>query len=379
MTIARRRPLISRSRTGWLRVISSAGIERLVGPGNNPPRSRSSPGVRVVDSHTEGEPTRTIVSGGPDLGDGPLAERRARFAAEFDEFRTGVLLEPRGSDAMVGALLVPPNSPGSATGVIFFNNSGYLSMCGHGTIGVVATLAHLGRIGPGRCVVETPAGAVPCRLRTSGEVTITNVPSYRVATGVRLDLPGYGPVVGEIAWGGNWFFLSGTVPVPIDPRNLRELTSYARAVRTALDASGRRAPTGEPINHIELEGPPRVRGADAKNFVLCPGGEYDRSPCGTGTSALMACRHADGRLRVGERWRQEGIWGTLFDGQLTREGGRLRPQITGRAYITGESELRFDPADPFRAGLGLPASRVQRSTRSPRPSRVAGRSARSRA
>lgn len=253
--------------------------------------SRSDPArrVRVVDSHTEGEPTRVVLDGGPALGDGPLSERRDRFRNSYDAFRRAIVNEPRGSDAMVGALLCAPHHRSSTAGVVFFNNVGYLGMCGHGTIGLVVTLHHLGRLAPGRHTIETPVGAVLTELIGDGKVSFWNVMSYRTRTQVSVDVPGYGPIRGDIAWGGNWFYLVDGSPFELRPGNAGRLTDYCRAVEEALARAGITNGEGGPIDHIELSGPPERPENQSRNFVLCPGGAYDRSPCGTGTSAKLAC------------------------------------------------------------------------------------------
>jgi 4-hydroxyproline epimerase len=302
--------------------------------------------VAVVDSHTGGEPTRVVVSGGPDLGAGTVAARLLRFRDKFDTFRSAVVCEPRGSDVLVGALLCEPSAPSCAAGVIFFNNVGYLGMCGHGTIGVVTTLAHLGRIGPGEHRIETPVGAVRTWLDEGGSVTVENVRSYRKAQGVRIDVPGHGPVTGDVAWGGNWFFLCDAHGQRLALDNAPALTEFAWAVRRSVN---REFPE---VDHVELFGPPSGSGADGRNFVLCPGGAYDRSPCGTGTSAKAACLYADGKLTAGQVWRQEGILGSVFEATAApADGGGILPRITGRAYVTAEATLILDPADPYRWGI----------------------------
>jgi 4-hydroxyproline epimerase len=307
--------------------------------------------IQVIDSHTEGEPTRVVLSGGPDLGPGSLKERRARMAAEHDDFRSAVVNEPRGSDVVVGALLVEPVDKACVAGVIFFNNVGYLGMCGHGTIGVVATLEYLSRIQPGEHRIETPVGTVRATLHGAGRVTVENVASYRHRQGVVVDVPGFGPVRGDVAWGGNWFFLAEGAPVPLTLENRDTLTEYTWAIRQALGAQGITGAEGQEIDHVEVFAEsPRAGPAGSRNFVLCPGKACDRSPCGTGTSAKMACLAADGKLKPGEVWRQEGILGTVFEGSY-RGGGAVIPSITGRAFITAESRLLLDPEDPFRAGI----------------------------
>jgi 4-hydroxyproline epimerase len=307
--------------------------------------------VRVVDSHTEGEPTRLVVEGGPSLGAGSLTERRDRFRSDHDAFRRAVLREPRGSDALVGALLCPAERPGSTAGAIYFNNVGYLAMCGHGMIGLVVSLAHLGRIAPGLHPIDTPAGTVGTELHATGEVSVTNVVSRRLRSDVPLKLPGGSSATGSVAWGGNWFFLVDQAPVPLRVENVGRLSAYAGDVREALARAGIAGDDGAPIDHIELSGPPADPHNSARNFVLCPGGAYDRSPCGTGTSAVMACRFADGTLAEGEPWRQEGILGGVFVGTVRATPGGVLPTIRGRAFVTGEAELLFDERDPFAGGI----------------------------
>jgi 4-hydroxyproline epimerase len=308
--------------------------------------------VRVVDSHTGGEPTRVVVSGGPDLGDGPLADRLAMFRADHDRFRSAVVNEPRGSDVLVGALLQEPSEATSAAGVIFFNNVGYLGMCGHGTIGLVATLAHLDRLTPGRHRIETPVGCVTAELHEGRRVSVDNVPSYRWAAGVAVDVPGHGVVRGDVAWGGNWFFLTHAPGIPLVPANVDPLTAYARRVRRALSAAGLTGEHGAEIDHVELMASSPTASVNARNFVLCPGNAYDRSPCGTGTSAKLACLHAEGGLQPGQVWRQESILGSVFEGTFTLdEGGRVLPRITGEAHVTAESTLLLDDRDPLCWGI----------------------------
>jgi 4-hydroxyproline epimerase len=296
--------------------------------------------VRVIDSHTGGEPTRVVIEGGPDLGAGPVAERLRIFRERFDSFRSAVVNEPRGNDAMVGALLCEPHDRSCSAGVIFFNNVGFLGMCGHGAIGLTVTLSHLGLIAPGLHRIETPVGVVEAELHDTGEVTIQNVPAYRYRHGVIVEVDGFGTVRGDVAWGGNWFFLSEDCPFELKLSNLEPLTQYAWAIRQALERDGIAGAENEPIDHIELSRGPR-------NFVLCPGKAYDRSPCGTGTSAKLGCLLADGRLQPGEVWRQESIVGSVFEGWIS-EG---RPHIRGTAYVNADATLIFDPKDPFVMGI----------------------------
>ena len=307
--------------------------------------------IQVVDSHTAGEPTRVVIAGGPDLGLDALPNRLQRFAAEHDEFRSAVVNEPRGSDVLVGALLCEPVDKNCVTGVIYFNNVGYLGMCGHGTIGGVATLAHLGRIASGDCRIETPVGTVRATLHQNGTVTVENVASYRHRANVTVDVPGFGAATGDIAWGGNWFFLIEDSPFSIDLENAERLTEFSWAVRNALRMSGVTGANSAEVDHIEISEPAHASGADSRNFVLCPGKAYDRSPCGTGTSAKLACLAADGKLAPGQVWRQAGILGTVFEGSYELRDGKLIPSITGAAFITAESRLIVSPGDPFSAGI----------------------------
>jgi 4-hydroxyproline epimerase len=307
--------------------------------------------VRVIDSHTGGEPTRLVVSGGPDLGAGSLADRLECFRNRHDGFRSAVVNEPRGSDVMVGAMLSDPVDPACAAGVIFFNNVGYLGMCGHGTIGLVATLAYLKRIGPGEHKIETPVGTVSAILHEGGEVTVNNVASYRSAADVAVDVPGYGVVRGDVAWGGNWFFLVRQHSMELTLRNVDELTNFTWAIRQALGEKGVTGADGKEIDHVELFGPSQVPGVDSKNFVLCPGKAYDRSPCGTGTSAKLACLYADGKISEGQTWKQESIVGSVFEGSIRVRDGKVYPSIKGSAFVNAEAELVLDPRDPLCMGI----------------------------
>jgi 4-hydroxyproline epimerase len=307
--------------------------------------------MRVVDSHTAGEPTRLIVEGGPPLGPGSLSARRERFAREFDSFRRFAVNEPRGSDALVGALLCEPQDKSCAAGLIFFNNVGYLQMCGHATIGACVTLAHLKRIGAGAHRFETPVGVVRAELIGRNEVAIDNVPSYRFRKGVRVEVEGLGPVIGDVAWGGNWFFLTEDAPCPPELANVATLTQAGEAILAALARAGVTGRDGARVDHLEFFAS-SPGGADSRNFVLCPGGAYDRSPCGTGLSAKLACLAADGKLKLGASWIQESVIGSRFVGSY-REGpdGAILPRITGSAFVTAEATLLRDADDPFRDGI----------------------------
>jgi 4-hydroxyproline epimerase len=307
--------------------------------------------VRVIDSHTGGEPTRVVVTGGPDLGRGPLAERLERFARDHDAFRAAVVNEPRGSDVVVGALLCEAADPSCAAGVIFFNNVGVLGMCGHGTIGLVATLAHLGRLRPGAHRIDTPVGVVTATLHETGDVSVANVPSRRTRKDVAVDVEGLGRVTGDVAWGGNWFFLVEKHGQILELRNVETLTRAAWAIRQALARQGVTGEGGAEIDHVEFFAPSPTPGVDSRNFTLCPGKAYDRSPCGTGTSAKLACLVADGKLKEGQVWRQESIVGSVFEGSARIVDGVVHPTIRGSAFITAEATLLFDPRDPLAGGI----------------------------
>lgn len=307
--------------------------------------------VEVVDSHTEGEPTRVVIAGWPQPAGATMAERRAFLLRHQDRLRQAVVCEPRGHDAIVGALLTPPCEQGSAAGVVFFNNAGALGMCGHGLIGVVRTLEHLGRLATGGLRIDTPVGSVFAELEADGAVTIENVPAYCHAQGVALEVPGLGRVQGDVAWGGNWFFLTELQAPALELANVAALTDATTRILAALRSLGVTGRDGEAIDHVELFGPPRRSDADSRNFVLCPGLAYDRSPCGTGTSAKLAALAARGKLAPGRRWRQESITGSLFESWLEDRQGVLVPHIRGRAYVTGRATLLFDASDPFREGF----------------------------
>ncbi len=305
--------------------------------------------LNIVDSHTGGEPTRVVVAGGPDLGSGPLAVRRERFRREFDRYRSAVVNEPRGSEVIVGALLVEPEDQTCAAGVIFFNNVGYIGMCGHGTIGLMVTLAYLGRILPGEHRIETPVGVVTATLHPDDEVSVRNVPSWRARKNVTVQVPGFGSVSGDVAYGGNWFFLVEHHAQQLILANVGSLTAFCGHIREALNAQG-----FPEIDHVELFGPPAIAGASSRNFVLCPGNAYDRSPCGTGTSAKLACLAADGKLPEDAAWVQESILGSTFTGSfrwLDRAQGKVEPVIRGRAFVNAQSTQLLDERDPFCWGV----------------------------
>jgi 4-hydroxyproline epimerase len=307
--------------------------------------------MRVVDSHTAGEPTRVIVEGAPDLGGGSIAERRERFRRDLDRFRSGTVSEPRGSDILVGALLCNPVDSSCAAGVIFFDNAGYLDICGHGIIGLVATLDYLGRVKIGPHRIETPLGVLSTELHASGDISFENVASYRHKQNVAVQVDGFGTFTGDVAWGGNWFFLVDGHREELDLRRVERLTQVTTAIRQALARSGITGAGGHPIDHIALFGPARRPDAHSRNFVLGPANAYDRSPNATATSARVACLFEDGKLTAGQALRQEGIVGTVFDGSVNAVNGAIHPTIRGTAYITADSMLIVDQHDPFCWGI----------------------------
>lgn len=314
---------------------------------------RISDSLRIVDSHTGGEPTRLLVEGLPDLGTGTMQERMQRLRADADWIRTALVNEPRGSEVIVGGVICEPQDPDALAGVIFFNNVGYLGMCGHGTIGLVRTLQYLGRVQPGSHRIETPVGDVLVTLHEDNRVSVQNVPSYRYRHAVVIDVPGFGPVSGDIAYGGNWFFLIGQHEFVLNVDSIPQLLTFTRAVRQVLDETPIVGEAEGHIDHIELFAKTDPTLADSRNFVLCPGLAYDRSPCGTGTSAKLACLAADGKLQPGEVWRQMSIIGSVFEGsyQWHEDGSRIIPTITGTAFVTADSRLLFDEQDAFARGI----------------------------
>ena len=341
--------------------------------------------IPFLDSHTGGEPTRLITSLPFDLGTGSVADKLSTLKKNHDDLRRTVLLEPRGSDVLVGAYLVPPADPTCQLGVIYFNNVGYLGMCGHGTIGLIASLAYLGKVQPGVIRVETPVGVVeatlhpmPSSLRgtngvsdeaipnndeeiASGEeqerprndmypnkVSVQNIPAYRHLTHIPVTVDGK-TIHGDVAWGGNWFFLVHDHGHAVNMQNLEALTDFSWRVREQLTANGITGTNGAEIDHVELFA--STPEADSKSFVLCPGKAYDRSPCGTGTSAKLACLYGDGKLQVGQTWKQQSVVGSIFEGSIHLDGDKIIPTITGEAWVMSEGTILVDERDPFGKGI----------------------------
>jgi len=320
--------------------------------------------IPFLDSHTGGEPTRLITSLPFDLGTGPVADKLSALKKNHDDLRRTVLLEPRGSDVLVGAYLVPPTDPTCQFGVIYFNNVGYLGMCGHGTIGLIASLAYLGKVQPGIIRVETPVGVVEATLHSPplpplgeglgvradypNKVSVQNIPAYRHLTHVPVTVDGK-TIHGDVAWGGNWFFLVHDHGLDVSMQNLDALTDFSWRVREQLTAHGITGANGAEIDHVELF--TSTPEADSKSFVLCPGKAYDRSPCGTGTSAKLACLYGDGKLQVGQVWKQQSVVGSIFEGSIQIQDNRIIPTITGEAWVMSEGTILADERDPFGTGI----------------------------
>lgn len=310
--------------------------------------------IPYLDSHTGGEPTRLITALPFDLGTGSVADKCSTLKKNHDDLRRTVLLEPRGSDVLVGAYLVPPADPTCQFGVIFFNNVGYLGMCGHGTIGLIASLAYLGKIQPGVIRVETPVGVVEATLHKNeageypNKVSVQNIPAYRHLTHVPVTVDGK-TIHGDVAWGGNWFFLCHDHGLEVNMQNLEALTDFSWRVREQFTADGITGANGAEIDHVELFA--ATDAADSKSFVLCPGKAYDRSPCGTGTSAKLACLYADGKLQEGQIWKQQSVVGSIFEGSVKLNEDKIIPTITGEAWVMSEGVILVDERDPFGAGI----------------------------
>lgn len=331
----------------------------------------------LIDTHTGGEPTRVVFNDGAFLPDGvndDAIEIRRRLSQEADWIRRSILLEPRGSESMVGALVTLDNSGASSNdslkaSIVFFNNTGYLGMCGHGLIGVVEAMRYRGDLAPGEHRFATPAGVIVATLHDDNLVSFENVPSYRYRKNVRvrINVPASDSsggvrladeVVGDIAYGGNWFFLVKVDSVQAN--HLASLMRYSLAIKSALQRDEITGADGAEIDHIELCQTYDDDPLGGKTFVLCPGGHYDRSPCGTGTAAKVACLVDDGELSLRQTWTQESIIGSRFTATHRIVDGQTRVTITGRAFVNGETRCVFHNEDPFRFGIGSPPEAYDR-------------------
>lgn len=307
--------------------------------------------IKVIDSHTGGEPTRVVVDGWPEVQGSTMAAKLKFLKENHDHIRQAVVCEPRGHDAVVGALLTEPVNEGSTAGVVFFNDVGYLGMCGHASIGLVETLKHLNRIKPGQIFLDTPVGKVSVLLEADGNISVSNIEPRVMEKDFAIEVPGVGNVIGDISYGGNWFFLVNNISPELKLSNLDKLMSNSKAIRSALEKAGVTGDDGHKIDHIEFFSTPENADAHSRNFVLCPGNAYDRSPCGTGTSAKMACLYERGILQIGETWIQESITGSLFECRLELKDGKVAPLISSNAFVTSSATLFFNEKDPFCWGI----------------------------
>lgn len=333
--------------------------------------------IQAIDSHTEGEPTRVVTRGLPAVPGDTMLARREWLRENLDDLRTALIHEPRGHEALVMAYLLPPATAGATVGVVFSNSLGYLNMCGHGAIGVATVLVWMGQVAiqepVTRVVLDTPPGAVSLDVHVQDgrpkAATLENVPSFLLHRDLQVDVPGHGRHLVDIAYGGNWFaqLRAGDLP-PVAPRNLGKLMRFTAALRTQLENMGVRGfdpQTGieQPIDHVEVfehrdATDPEPNTLYTRTMTLCPGWAFDRSPCGTGTSAKLAALHARGELDLNGVLDNQSILGTRFEGRILREtrvGERpaIVPSIRGSAWVTGEMEFILDPEDPWAHGLPL--------------------------
>ena len=327
--------------------------------------------IQAVDSHTAGEPTRIVTGGLPPLAGASMAEKRTILQRDHDGLRRALVLEPRGHDAIVLAYLLPPCTPGAHLGVVFANDAGYLGMCGHGAIGVATVAVAMGMVAAvepvTEVVLDTPAGVVPCRVAVAGgkvkSVTITNVPSFLFAQRVVVPVHGFGKVAADIAYGDNWFAFveADQLGLMVEKTHLPVLMQAATAVREALVREGVRGrhperSGDEIVDHVKLFAPLAGDEPGARALTLCPGAAYDRSPCGTGTSAKLAVLHAKGELEIGAWFRSQSVLATEFRARVVRETRvgphpAIVPEVTGSAWITGFPTFVLDPEDPCRFGI----------------------------
>lgn len=327
--------------------------------------------IQAVDSHTAAEPTRVITGGLPMIRGATMADKRDELKRLHDPIRRSLVLEPRGHDAIILAYLLPPTHDDADLGVVFANDAGYLGMCGHGAIGLATTAVAMGLVAAVEPVTEitldTPVGLIKCRVAVEGgrpkSVTITNVPSFLYRQRVVVDVHGFGKVAADIAYGGNWFAFveADQLGLMVEKAHLPVLMQAAIAIREALVRDGVRGvhpDSGEEevIDHVKLFVPLDGEHHGARALTLCPGTAYDRSPCGTGTSAKLAVLHAKGELKTGEQFDSESVLGTRFAARVVAETTvgefpAIVPEITGSAWITSFATFVIDPDDPCRHGI----------------------------
>ncbi|CAN7198523.1 4-hydroxyproline epimerase [Caulobacter sp. LjRoot300] len=322
-----------------------------------------------IDGHTAGNPVRLVAGGAPLLRGDTMSARRQDFLARFDWIRTGLMFEPRGHDMMSGGFLYPPTQPDCDAGVLFIETSGCLPMCGHGTIGIVTFALENGLITPrepGKLRLEVPAGVIDIAYETTGDrvtaVKIRNVPAYLAEEGIAIDVPGFGPLMVDVAYGGNFYAIiepQGAY-AGIDALGAAEILRLSPIVRTLVRDKVEPVhpldPTIRGVSHVLWADAPRAPDADGRNAVFYGDRAIDRSPCGTGTSARLAHLAAKGRLKVGDAFVHESIIGSRFVGRVEAQvelGGRaaIVPSIQGSAIATGHNILWIDRADPFWAGF----------------------------
>jgi 4-hydroxyproline epimerase len=322
-----------------------------------------------IDGHTAGNPVRLVAGGAPRLNGVTMSERRQDFLARFDWIRTGLMFEPRGHDMMSGGFLYPPADPESDAAILFIETSGCLPMCGHGTIGMVTFALEHGLVvpkTPGKLRVEVPAGKIEVEYVQDGakvtSVKIRNIASYLAAEGVQIDVPGFGPLSVDVAYGGNFYAI-------IEPQGpyrgldalgaakILELSPVVRKLmREAVEPVHPLDPTIRGVSHVLWADAPKSEGADGRNAVFYGERAIDRSPCGTGTSARIAQLAAKGRLKPGDRFVHESYIGSRFIGRVeaaTELGGKpaIIPSIEGSAFATGLNQIWIDQADPFWRGF----------------------------
>jgi len=324
---------------------------------------------RCIDGHTAGNPVRLVIEGGPDLAGDSMSARRQDFMTRYDWIRTGLCFEPRGHDMMSGGFLYPPTTADADVGILFIETSGCLPMCGHGTIGIVTFALEHGLIKPrtpGKVIAEVPAGVIELDYVQDGDrvrsVRIRNVPSYLAQQGIEIDVPDFGPLTVDVAYGGNFYAI-------IEPQGayagldalgaarILQLSPVIRTlVREAFTPVHPLDPTICGVSHLLWADKPRGEGADGRNAVFYGDKAIDRSPCGTGTSARLAHLHATGRLGVGETFVHESYIGSRFIGRVEAEtgiGGRpaIIPSVEGSAIATGLNEIWIDDEDVFAHGF----------------------------
>ena len=333
----------------------------------------TSPTIRhtffCIDGHTAGNPVRLVAGGAPLLRGSSMAERRLDFLDRFDWIRTGLCFEPRGHDMMSGGFLYPPCEPDSDAAILFIETSGCLPMCGHGTIGMITFGLENGLITPrepGKLKVEVPAGTIHIEYEKDGAkvtaVRIRNVPAYLAAEGIQIDVPGFGPLTLDVAYGGNYYAIiepQGAY-TGLDDLGASKLVELSRTIRELVREKFEPVHPLEPsirgVSHVLWADKPSAEDADGRNAVFYGERAIDRSPCGTGTSARLAHLAAKGRLSVGDRFVHESYIRSRFIGRVEAEtelGGQaaIVPSIQGSAIATGYNTIWIDREDPFWAGF----------------------------